>query len=368
MQNNTAQQTQTVTSNANQQNPTTQPVTSQATQGGQQIFPQQQSNAAPVVETHPTITTPPPPPKKRSIFKTLFLLFFVLILVGGILVGFFAYAVANDLAEINNPEIESMIKNVFGKSANEEVQNETAKETTENNLVFYDLKITNESAEEIADFEILVASDSAFFRPKVFYIDFEYGFEDWIRYEDADLGLLETDLQAAFGEIDQNNLQFSFSENEFVTPEIPERFSSFETFKSVFANIPAAMEIIDEINNSPNLNDDMRRKHLLKITNAVYQYAAEHDGVIADEDGDENEQSFPTEPTCIGKAPQCWGLETAGLESGDTLIPTYMDEYVMDPVTGHVQDTGYMIYRDEETGRVIATAIGELEEEIRVER
>lgn len=114
--------------------------------------------------------------------------------------------------------------------------------------------------------------------------------------------------------------------------------------------------------------DTQRKTDLLQITNAIYQYAAEHDGNLPDEDGDVTTSDFPIEPTCIGKAPQCWNAYKAGKESGDFLIPLYIAAMPEDPSTGHEQDTGYKIHLNTTNGRIVISAVGEEVEDITIER
>ena len=58
--------------------------------------------------------------------------------------------------------------------------------------------------------------------------------------------------------------------------------------------------------------DTQRRADLYSLTNAVYQFAAEHNGNLPDTDGVDATSNFPTTATCIGSAAPCFGLATAG--------------------------------------------------------
>lgn len=103
--------------------------------------------------------------------------------------------------------------------------------------------------------------------------------------------------------------------------------------------------------------DTQRRSDLYQITTAIYQYASEHNGFLPDEDNDPETDDFPTDPTCIGAAPQCWNPSLAGIETGDTIVPTYIDNIPLDPSVGHAQNTGYTIYKNS-LGRIVASAPG----------
>lgn len=93
-----------------------------------------------------------------------------------------------------------------------------------------------------------------------------------------------------------------------------------------------------------NARDTQRRSDLYGITNAVYQYAVEHNGIIP--------SSITQIPTGIGSDP---GLVNLALD----LVPTYIAAFPHDPSTGSDGNTGYMIYRDP-NNRVVATASSEL--------
>ncbi|OGM29186.1 hypothetical protein A2801_02350 [Candidatus Woesebacteria bacterium RIFCSPHIGHO2_01_FULL_41_10] len=92
--------------------------------------------------------------------------------------------------------------------------------------------------------------------------------------------------------------------------------------------------------------DSQRRSDLYAITNAIYQYAAEHNGNLP------GETSFPIVETCIGSSSECFDLANAG---EDTIVPTYIAQIPIDPTVGTKENTGYMISMDE-NGRVVATA------------
>jgi len=118
--------------------------------------------------------------------------------------------------------------------------------------------------------------------------------------------------------------------------------------------------------------DSQRRADLLGITNAIYQFAAEHNGNLPDTNTDANVNSFPSTPTCIGTGGSCFNLGAAGeIEAAvgqqELVVPTYIAAIPVDPSTGTAANTGYTVYRDT-NGRLIATASGELSGVISVTR
>ncbi|MBI1863868.1 type II secretion system protein [Candidatus Woesebacteria bacterium] len=117
--------------------------------------------------------------------------------------------------------------------------------------------------------------------------------------------------------------------------------------------------------------DAQRRTDLLAITNAVYQFAAEHNGNLPDTNADPNINSFPSTATCIGSGPTCFNLGAAGVAEstpvGTPIVPTYIAGMPKDPSTGSDANTMYTIYRDA-NGRLQASASGELTPSISVVR
>lgn len=83
--------------------------------------------------------------------------------------------------------------------------------------------------------------------------------------------------------------------------------------------------------------DKQRQTDILNIVNAVYLYAIEKTKLPED---------FPTSPTCVGKAPDCYDLEF--------LQPGFINEIPQDPQTGDANNTGYYVYLD--NGRLTASA------------
>lgn len=116
--------------------------------------------------------------------------------------------------------------------------------------------------------------------------------------------------------------------------------------------------------------DTQRRSDLYSITNAIYQYAAEHEGVLPDTDGDDTDSNFPATPTCIGTEAGCFNLGIASNEAGtEPLVPTYIADVPMDPQSGTAENTGYTIHQEASAGgRIIVSATGELTDELSVTR
>jgi prepilin-type N-terminal cleavage/methylation domain-containing protein len=114
--------------------------------------------------------------------------------------------------------------------------------------------------------------------------------------------------------------------------------------------------------------DTQRKSDLLSITNAVYQFAAEHNGDLPDTDGNDAASNFPIAATCIGTGAGCFNLAAATDEAGtEVIVPTYIAAIPLDPATGTAADTGYTIMQDG-NGRLVAAAVGELELAITVSR
>lgn len=114
--------------------------------------------------------------------------------------------------------------------------------------------------------------------------------------------------------------------------------------------------------------DTQRRSDLYSLTNAIYQFAAEHSGNLPDTDGDDATSNFPTTSTCIGNAAPCFDLAGSGNAAGtETIVPTYIAEMPRDPSTGTAANTQYYLYADV-NGRVVASASGELTAMITVTR
>ncbi len=117
-----------------------------------------------------------------------------------------------------------------------------------------------------------------------------------------------------------------------------------------------------------NARDTQRRSDLYAITNAIYQFAAEHNGNLPDTDGDDSTSNFPVVATCIGNAPPCFDLAAATNAAGtEVIVPTYIADMPRDPSTGTAANTQYTIFVDN-TGRIVASASGELVGAITVTR
>lgn len=118
--------------------------------------------------------------------------------------------------------------------------------------------------------------------------------------------------------------------------------------------------------------DSQRKADLLGITNAIYQFAAEHNGNLPDTNVDPLVNSFPSSATCIGSGASCFDLAAAGeIEAAagqqELVVPTYIAAIPVDPSTGSAANTGYTVYRDA-NGRLVATATGELTAVITITR
>lgn len=114
--------------------------------------------------------------------------------------------------------------------------------------------------------------------------------------------------------------------------------------------------------------DTQRRADLYSLTNAIYQYAAEHNGNLPDTDGNDSTSNFPTAVTCIGNVSPCFDAAASGNAANpETVVPTYIADMPQDPSTGTAANTQYSIYQDV-NGRVVASASGELTTSITVTR
>ncbi|MBU1931171.1 type II secretion system GspH family protein [Patescibacteria group bacterium] len=103
-----------------------------------------------------------------------------------------------------------------------------------------------------------------------------------------------------------------------------------------------------------NARDTQRRSDLYSITNAVYQYAVEHNGNLPG--------SFPASATCVGNIAPCYDLSVS-------LVATYMAEMPYDPSDpdADAADTKYTVYQNTD-GRIVAGATGEIIESITIIR
>lgn len=97
--------------------------------------------------------------------------------------------------------------------------------------------------------------------------------------------------------------------------------------------------------------DTQRRADLYSLTNAIYQYAAEHNGNLP--------TVITTAETCIGNGGT--GIGGTCINLAPDLVPTYIASVPEDPSIGTPDNTRYTINLDA-NGRVVATAASELEE------
>ena len=93
-----------------------------------------------------------------------------------------------------------------------------------------------------------------------------------------------------------------------------------------------------------NARDTQRRADLYAVTNALYQYAVEHNGNM---------------PVVVTTTPIHIGTGGGLVNLAALLVPTYVAALPKDPSTGTDADTQYMIYRDS-NGRIVASASSEL--------
>jgi type IV pilus assembly protein PilA len=90
--------------------------------------------------------------------------------------------------------------------------------------------------------------------------------------------------------------------------------------------------------------DAGRRSDMISITNAIYQYSVEHNGLFP--------PSITTTPTHIGTNGGLVNLAT-------DLVPIYISAMPKDPSTGTDADTKYTLYKNS-NGRLVASASSEL--------
>ncbi len=106
--------------------------------------------------------------------------------------------------------------------------------------------------------------------------------------------------------------------------------------------VGVVLVVVNPARQFANARDTQRRSDLYGITNAIYQYAVENNGLIPTE--------IPTTPTVLG---------TAGVDLTDELVPRFLPAIPQDPSSGTSENTGYTIYRDS-NGRLVVTATSEL--------
>jgi type IV pilus assembly protein PilA len=99
--------------------------------------------------------------------------------------------------------------------------------------------------------------------------------------------------------------------------------------------------------------DAQRRSDLYSLTSAVYQYAVENNG---------------NTPTDITNAPTHVGTGDGLVDLSDDLVPTFIPAMPYDPLSGSDADTQYVIFKDPDTARIVASASGELTPNITVTR
>lgn len=153
----------------------------------------------------------------------------------------------------------------------------------------------------------------------------------------ASLGILNSDYDLTLAA----NL---YDYNSEVNVEVPANSINYSDFFSQYLNVG----VVQPLGQFSQARDTQRRSDLLQITNAVYQYAAEHNGNLP--------ENFPKEETCIGTGSACYDLADSG--GAEKIVPTYLASMPKDPQTGTAQDTGYTLYLDS-NGRVTVNATSE---------
>jgi len=111
-----------------------------------------------------------------------------------------------------------------------------------------------------------------------------------------------------------------------------------------------------------------RQSDLLQLTNAIYQFASEHDGNLPGTDDSVLISNFPTAAGCdtaaeateVGTAGFNIGVagEVDGADDGVTepIVPTYVAAVPTDPSTGTAANTGYFVCLNSTDSRVWAFA------------
>ncbi|OGM28500.1 hypothetical protein A3D84_05460 [Candidatus Woesebacteria bacterium RIFCSPHIGHO2_02_FULL_42_20] len=155
---------------------------------------------------------------------------------------------------------------------------------------------------------------------------------------------------------------------------VPDNFSDWEDIWNVIEKelgnyLDSIGGILGAINPSKQFaeeRDTQRRADLSAISNAIYQFAAEHGGNLPDTDNNNSTSDFPTSPTCIGTSPTCFNLSAAG--TVDTIVPVYIAQLPYDPLNGSLENSNYTIYLNQATGRIVISAKGEVTPDITVTR
>jgi hypothetical protein len=144
--------------------------------------------------------------------------------------------------------------------------------------------------------------------------------------------------------------------NKLLTVDVP---TDVKSWQDVFADFTTTLmstesaTLLNPTNQLQQARDTRRRADLLGITNAIYQYAAEHNGKLPVSDT----TAFPTKEICVGTNAFCFDLAHAG-EVNSTIVPKYIALMPKDPKNGTDSDTKYTIYMDA-TGRLQAKAVSE---------
>ena len=90
--------------------------------------------------------------------------------------------------------------------------------------------------------------------------------------------------------------------------------------------------------------DAGRRSDMIAITNSIYQYSVEHNGLL---------------PASITTTPRHIGTNAGLVNLATDLVPTFIPAIPKDPSNGTDADTMYTLYKNA-SSRLVATAASEL--------
>jgi hypothetical protein len=140
--------------------------------------------------------------------------------------------------------------------------------------------------------------------------------------------------------------------------ETPSDAISVEDFA---AQIFGSAMVLDSDKQFSLSRDSVRRVDVLAISNAIYQFSAEHNGSLPQLLSGQ----IPRTNTCIGSAPPCFDLGKAGFNQNgvivDAIVPKYISEIPRDPKIGTNENTQYYFYINQ-NNRIVVTATSENDE------
>lgn len=228
-----------------------------------------------------------------------------------------------------------------------------------------DLKLLDDVIKNISSAATYVKLSEIFESPV--RIEFIIGKKDYLVRKLAITAKLGPEGQNPSTTSPKYDVAFALELSDFNSPfefTAPKDASQFENYIQDLSQslsgfwTPYLLQGVGAIDQLPKTRDATRQSHMFTITNAVYQYAAEHAGELP------GGARFPTEETCIGTSSECFDLASQG--GADSIVPTYIRSLPQDPITGSEQNTGYYIFQD--NGRVNVKALGELQPELSVVR